>query len=42
VCEIILFRAVIVLFVVVGVILIVDTYCTSVVSVIVVCTCPGL
>jgi hypothetical protein len=32
VCAIVLFRVVIILFVIVGVILIVDTYCTSVIS----------
>jgi hypothetical protein len=38
VCEIILFRDVIVLFVAVGVVLVVDTYCISIVYVAPICT----
>jgi hypothetical protein len=40
ICEIVLFRAIIILFVTVGVVLIVDTCCTSVLSVVPVCTSP--
>jgi hypothetical protein len=42
VCEIVLFRVVIVLFVAVGVVLIVDTYYTSVVSAAPICISPGV
>jgi hypothetical protein len=39
---IILFRVVIVLFVTVGVVMVVDTYCTSVVYAVPICNSPGL
>jgi hypothetical protein len=42
VCDIVLFRYVIILFVVVWVVLIVDIYCTSVVYVVLICTGSGV
>jgi hypothetical protein len=42
VCMIVLFRAVIVLFVAVGAVLVVGTCCTSVVSATPICTSPGM
>jgi hypothetical protein len=41
-CGIILFKAVIVLFVAVGVVLVVDTCCTSVISAAPICTSPSV